>query len=110
VRPTIFANVGYTPGDRVWVSSGGVGWSTGEVLGFRVNRKQEVIVKVGYSTLLPGGWSREGERFPAQLRPRDPDRMGKDKPPTRGKERRQRCTHCHQLGEHLDFCETRGAA
>ena len=34
--------------DNVWLSSGGVGWTPGRVLGFRVNRNDEMIVKVGY--------------------------------------------------------------
>ena len=103
MRPTVMVGIGFKTGDTVWVQAGGVGWSPGEVLGFRINRKQEVIVKIGYQR-------REGERRPEQLRQRDPDQKGKDKPPTRGKERRKRCAHCHQLGGHLDFCETRGAA
>jgi len=81
MRPTVMVGIGFKTGDTVWVQAGGVGWSPGE-----------------------------GERRPEQLRQRDPDQKGKDKPPTRGKERRKRCAHCHQLGGHLDFCETRGAA
>lgn len=81
--------------DNVWLSSGGVGWTPGRVLGFRVNRNDEMIVKVGYGTLLPSGlWVREGERRPDQVRPRDRDKMGSDKPPSRGKERRKRCPEC----------------
>jgi|ERR1035437_260510 hypothetical protein len=100
--------------DRVWVSSGGVGWSRGEVLSFRTNRDDQTIVKVGYVAPLPSGvWVREGERKPEQIRPRDPFKMGKDKPPSRDV-RRKRCKGCGVLGGHLGpgsvaVCERRTA-
>jgi hypothetical protein len=94
-------------GKPIWVQSGGVGWSPGQILGARINRAGERIIKVGYGRLWAepredGGpshaWSRNGERREHQIRARDIESNGPDKPPPLAAVRRGRRAECHGSG------------